>query len=310
MSILMGTSADLEPEPVLVLHGVANRDAAEYERTVQRLEAAVNAHALPGTARYRLIPVFWGDLQPDYGGLWYTLPQPPGIQAMPPTDQHLPPQSIGALHEGLGFLEGVGLPHMGHRDAERLTYQARRTLLAPGENVIGDVLVYMGNRTPIQRRIRERLADAAPGWGTAERPISVLAHSLGGLISFDSACATEPPVHIRNLATFGSAVATFHILDPRQEVNLATGVLTSSVLAAFKPGAPIRLPATLGSWTNIWHAMDPLAFLAGNVFRLNDSSTPVDRMIEGASDGWRHAHTSYWTHADVPALLFEALRRT
>ncbi len=59
-------------EPVLVVHGVANRDRDEFEATVRELGTRA------GDA-YRLIPVFWGDLGANTAGVLDSLPEIPDM---------------------------------------------------------------------------------------------------------------------------------------------------------------------------------------------------------------------------------------
>lgn len=54
-------------KPVLVVHGVANRDRAAFEAQVAKLARKIDA-------RWNLIPVFWGDLGGQDAGVDDTLP--------------------------------------------------------------------------------------------------------------------------------------------------------------------------------------------------------------------------------------------
>jgi len=55
------------PDPVFVLHGIGNRDPAEFEAIVADLDRATGG-------RWPLVPIFWGDLGADVSGLPYTVP--------------------------------------------------------------------------------------------------------------------------------------------------------------------------------------------------------------------------------------------
>jgi hypothetical protein len=59
-------------EPILVVHGVANRNQDEFETQVKNLNERV------GTV-FNFIPVYWGDLGAAVGGIADTLPTIPGI---------------------------------------------------------------------------------------------------------------------------------------------------------------------------------------------------------------------------------------
>jgi hypothetical protein len=81
---------------------------------------------------------------------------------------------------------------------------------------------------------------------SAQQPVDVLAHSLGGVITFDTATADQP-LWIRQFVTFGSQPSLFHVCDPRG------GALTPYA------GAPVQLPQSIGAWTNLWEPLDPVA---------------------------------------------------
>lgn len=91
-----------------------------------------------------------------------------------------------------------------------------RTRCAPGATrFLGDVLVYQRHRELIHARVRERIAAVDPALGRGpDRPVRLVAHSLGGVISVDMATAAEP-LWTSALVTFGSQPAYFHLCDPR-----------------------------------------------------------------------------------------------
>ena len=207
----------------------------------------------------------------------------------------------------LDFLNG--LPNSHHDLARDLTQKGRRFALPNAEAGIGDVFVYEARRAAIQARFTEVLDRDAEGWGTRRTPISVVGHSLGGIIAFDAAVATVPPTFIKRFITFGSQSAALHILDPRTQLGRdgrpRPGVPS---ISRFEPPERVRLPVTIGSWTNVWEEMDPLALRADGVFALADGSRPMERMLahrRGVT--WADAHGSYWTDPTFHALVAEAL---
>lgn len=178
----------------------------------------------------------------------------------------------------------------------------RGALAEPIALTFGDVVAYHQRRDEIQRRLFARLDEKAPGYGSADKPIAVLAHSLGGLVAFDAALGSgvgaegeRRQLHIKRWITFGSQPAFFHVLAPREGI------------ARYAAGAPVALPQSIGPWTNLWHPMDVLAFSAGAVFRLSDGKMPQDVRVDTPaseimeSKGW--LHSAYWTSP----LLVEAL---
>ncbi|MBC7966735.1 MAG: hypothetical protein H7Z17_12525, partial [Fuerstia sp.] len=160
---------------------------------------------------------------------------------------------------------------------------------------IGDIILYQGSKQRIHKMIRKVIPR---GYGTKRRPVSIVAHSLGGVIAFDMALTRQRPLWIKHFVTMGSQPGFFHIHDPR-----------SKAIAPFA-GKPIDLPATISSWTNIWDRHDYLAFAADAVFRLNQGSRPRDVEVKSHEDyfsGIVSSHGSYWTNPDVLTSLAMAL---
>lgn len=179
-----------------------------------------------------------------------------------------------------------------------------RSNLVPGvAGFLGDVLAYQHHRRAIQERLWETIEahPATRGAGGPERPVHVMAHSLGGVIGFHAATAADTGrrLHIDGFVTFGSQSGFFHLLDPR-----------ASGLAPFEAGHPVPVPGTIRRWTNLWEPLDPLAFLAGPVFRLDDgaggSRRPDDRATAHLASSGFFTHGTYW---DCDELL-DSVRAT
>ena len=291
------------PEPVLVIHGVAVRRRETFASRVREIETGVN-QATGGGLRFTFIPVFWGDLAPDFVGLGC---------AIPPPEPCLPSKSLVVTAKDFRPAPGIDLPGVigdivdrllaigPFEDwAERKTSEVRRAIFPSASEGIGDLFVYVDRYEPIQQRLRDVLAEAGDGWGTPDKPVSVLGHSLGGVIAFDAARSTASPVSIKRFVTFGSQSAVLHILDPNREV-VALSAAAVQRLPPFNGHDKVRLPTTIGTWLSVWHAMDPLAFLAGTVFELSDGSPVIDERIEGQFGRWSNAHSCYWKHTDIIA---------
>jgi hypothetical protein len=186
----------------------------------------------------------------------------------------------GLIGEVLGT--GVGL-------VNSLVRSGLLPFLAAG---IGDAFVYQRHVDEVQARLQRQLAKARevdPAYGTEQRPIDVIAHSLGGLIAFDAAVspALQPNLRIRHLITFGTQVSAFHVFD-----HLGRG------LPAYVPPTPVDVPAVIGTWTNLWEPMDPLAFRMSKVFRLADGEIDEDFVPHLISAGvW--THSAYWTSDEL-----------
>lgn len=168
----------------------------------------------------------------------------------------------------------------------------RSQLAGPIALTLGDVVGYHQNRERIHDRLFERLDAIAPDWGKEGKPVHVMAHSLGGLMVLDAALGTcGRTLHIGRLVTFGSQPAFFHIMTPRHG------------LSTYSKGHPVVLPDTIGSWTNLWHPLDVLAFSTATVFRLSDGNPPQDLPVQANAStiaeagGW--LHSVYWRSPEL-----------
>jgi hypothetical protein len=161
---------------------------------------------------------------------------------------------------------------------------------------IGDVFVYQGHRDTVHKKVLDIIRKDDPTLGTAANPISIMGHSLGGIISFDLATRSVDPLHYKALVTFGSQSSILHILDPR-----------GGEIDPYAPPPSVRIPDTIGHWTNIWETWDPLAFAMSPVFG------PLDRVqdvrIPHRSTAPVFSHGEYWTQEDAVDAMRGALAR-
>ena len=161
---------------------------------------------------------------------------------------------------------------------------------------LGDVLVYQRRRGEVQQRVREVVERACPGLGRGpERPVRMIGHSLGGVVAIDLATADEP-LWTSSLVTFGSQSPFFHVCDPR-----------GGQLLPFEEGRLVRLPPSLGRWTNLWEPLDPLAFVAAPVFRLHDGGLPVDLPVPHLASSGLWTHSAYWRLPELVKAIDETL---
>ncbi|MEU5303549.1 hypothetical protein ACH4YO_32445 [Streptomyces noursei] len=158
---------------------------------------------------------------------------------------------------------------------------ALRTRLGPGTTrLLGDVLVHQRHQAAIHARIRASIDTVDPELGRyPDRPVRVVAHSLGGVVAVDMATAANP-LWTEKLLTFGSQAAFFHVCDPR-----------GGQLEPFAGAQRVVLPTSLARWTNLWEPLDVLAFAASTVFPPHDGSSPADIPVPHS------ASTGLWTHA-------------
>jgi hypothetical protein len=303
--------------PVVVIHGIAIRNPGKFLRTVDGLDVVLGDG-------YELIPVFWGDLGASDRYIDKVVARHPDKSR----NMH------GMVADGLAAAVTSGLGHTlswwsrqrGDPDAaeqiDRRTdklnddlrgrvrgyvngkFQDMRIALTSALlPFLADVISYQshGRREQVHARMRSVIdKELGPEYGTAQKPVTVLAHSLGGVISFDMATAQDVPLYIDHFITLGSQPAFFHLMDPR-----------SSEVPEFE-GEPVTLPETIRRWTNIWDELDLLAFGVGDVFRLHDGTAPIDRPVRCYRDVVRGAalmqsHLGYFTRRPAVRAIAEAL---
>jgi hypothetical protein len=156
---------------------------------------------------------------------------------------------------------------------------------------LGDIVVYQRHRSEVQDIVRKALTDYAEknklnDLGTEKRPLPVIGHSLGGVISFDMAVAGNPQLWISKLVTMGSQPAFFHVVDPRDDQSPPR-------VEKFQ-GTRLKLPPTIGKWRNFWEGLDPFAFVANGIFD-GDYDIPVDHIAESGF----YTHSDYWINATL-----------
>jgi hypothetical protein len=306
-------------EPVLVIHGIGTRNPAKFFRSVDALGGALGD-------QYELIPVFWGDLGGDGEHLDKVIARYPessgGVGSM------VADSLAGSVASGLGrTMSWVSRRRGEHDSAAQIREQAgqlradlkgrvrgyandkfqdmRGALTSAMLPFMADVIAYQsqGQRAIVHGRVREVIdKELGKEFGTAAKPLTVIAHSLGGVISFDMATSERDPLHIDTFITLGSQPAFFHLLDPR-----------SQKVPAFE-GEPVTLGPSPRRWTNIWDDYDVLAFGVSEVFRLHDGSAPIDRPVRCYRDAVRGAallqsHLGYFTRRASLEAIREALAR-
>jgi hypothetical protein len=143
--------------------------------------------------------------------------------------------------------------------------------------VAGDILLYQNRGAEIRWFIRDRIAEA-------REPVTLLAHSLGGVACVDL-LALEYLPKVKGLITVGSQAPLFYELD---------------CLAGRRFGTP--LPDHFPPWLNIYDPHDFLSYVGAVVFpdRVKD--------VEAASgQPFPVSHSAYWANPDVWAQVAEFL---
>jgi hypothetical protein len=128
------------------------------------------------------------------------------------------------------------------RAATRVLRRHRNDLTGAVAFALGDILLYQSRGAEVRKFIREKITEAK------QPPVLVVAHSLGGIASFDLLALSDPPP-VAGLVTVGSQAAFLYEL----------GALTS-----LKPPQP--LPAGFPRWLNVYDRNDFLSYTAKRLF--------------------------------------------
>jgi hypothetical protein len=142
----------------------------------------------------------------------------------------------------------------------------------------GDVLYYQAHGDRIRARIHKTVADAP-------EPVVIMAHSLGGIASFEAMC--ENPAtrkRVKKFITAGSQSGFFYELDA-----LRTHPFDQ------------MLPDDFPDWLNFFDARDFLSFLVKDVFKGGGLRTDVE--IKSGLP-FPASHSGYWRQA----LTWEKLK--
>ena len=157
---------------------------------------------------------------------------------------------------------------------------------------IGDVFVYLSSREqpnngPIVAEVKNSLERAAAAKTSDDRPLIVVAHSMGGNISYDIFTSFAPDVEVDLLVTVGSQVGFFEELK-----------LFKLRDAAIKAPQKMRRPPNVKRWINVVDPTDPLAYAVSDIF-----DDTIDASFDSDAPVWS-SHSSYF----VRPLFHERLR--
>ncbi|MFI1379849.1 hypothetical protein [Embleya sp. NPDC020886] len=138
---------------------------------------------------------------------------------------------------------------------------------------LGDILRYQVDGSAVRECVARAVAAAVDNG-----PVTLLAHSLGGIACVDWLAASDSPQHgVELLVTAGSQAPFLYELD---------------ALRALRAHEP--LPDHFPRWLNAYDVRDPLAYVGGPVFG--------PRVIDHAFDTRQpllRAHSAYWAHAPL-----------
>jgi pimeloyl-ACP methyl ester carboxylesterase len=145
----------------------------------------------------------------------------------------------------------------------------------------GDILLYQSRGARIRDFIRARIDELA------DQEVIVLAHSLGGIASFEL-LVEERPANVTHLITFGSQAPFLYEIG---------------ALSTLEPGAV--LPTHFPAWSNFYDLNDPLSYIGGGLFpgRVTDYPVESGESFPASHSAYLHARP-FWQQ--LSALLRDA----
>ena len=152
----------------------------------------------------------------------------------------------------------------------RVAVPRRRKFMGLSSAALADILYYQRRGGDIRDYVARSLLDR-------ERPLTVVGHSLGGVVLVDLlSSGSAPPVD--GLVTVGSQAPLFYAID---------------ALEHLRPGAG---PEPFTPWLNIYNEADLLSFCAERVF---PGTSGIRDVAVDAGVGFPESHIAYWGVANV-----------
>jgi (2Fe-2S) ferredoxin len=178
---------------------------------------------------------------------------------------------------------------------------------------VADVMVYKSDYWghQIRNMVAEKLE---PYIGTGDA-VTIVAHSLGSVVSFDTIYynATANPTwkaagfRPTNLFTMGSPLALFSLdLDREtgeQPVRYAPGPTPETPDIPDSPALHVLRPE--GVWYNFLDAQDIIAYPLGLLF---EGNFPVEDVVVQTGTNPRKAHDGYWENNEVAEVIAGRLK--
>lgn len=186
-------------------------------------------------------------------------------------------QALGAPPRGAERGLGTRLLRIVGRGASRAVMRRRRALTEAAHPAAGDILRYLSRGETVRADLRALV-------GGLEPPVTLIGHSLGGIIALDT-LITAPLPQVRLLVTAGSQGPFLYEL----------GALPSLV-------HPERLPFHMPHWLNLYDRRDLLSYLGADLFPGRVTDIAVD-----SRQPFPAAHSAYWTNPAVYRHIVDRL---
>lgn len=161
--------------------------------------------------------------------------------------------------------------------ASRAVLRRRHSLTHAAHPAAGDVLRYLCRGDGVRAELRTLVSGLEP-------PVTLIGHSLGGIIALDTLVATPLP-QVRFLVTVGSQAPFLY----------ESGSLPSLT-------HPQPLPPHVPEWLNVYDPRDVLSYVGARLFPGRITDAAVD-----SRQPFPAAHSAYWTNPGVYRLISERL---
>ncbi|NVD99436.1 hypothetical protein [Massilia sp. BJB1822] len=180
-------------------------------------------------------------------------------------------QELGGTARGAGAWLMAPFLGLGRQLSTRYLERRRGALSDLACPVMGDIIVYQSRGAPIRQRIADTVRRIS---AAAERPVFLLAHSLGGIACVDT-LLLQPELrpHVRQLFTVGSQAGFFY----------ETGALTG-----LEPEQ--HLPPDFPPWTNFYDEADMLSYLIAPLLGHDGADVRIN-----SGQPFPSSHSAYWT---------------
>jgi pimeloyl-ACP methyl ester carboxylesterase len=161
--------------------------------------------------------------------------------------------------------------------ASRAVVRRRRALTEAAHPAAGDILRYLSRGEAVRASLRSLVAGLEP-------PVTIVGHSLGGIIALDTLILTPLP-QVRLLVTAGSQGPFLY---------------ESGSLPSLEHPRP--LPPHVPEWLNLYDPRDLLGYVGEGLFPGRVTDVAVD-----SRQPFPAAHSAYWTNPEVYRHIVDRL---
>jgi hypothetical protein len=161
--------------------------------------------------------------------------------------------------------------------ASRAVVRRRRALTEAAHPAAGDILRYLSRGEAARAELRDLVTGLEP-------PVTLVGHSLGGIIALDTLISAPLP-QVRLLVTAGSQGPFLY----------ESGSLPSLE-------HPASLPSHVPDWLNLYDPRDLLSYLGAGLFPGRVTDVAVD-----SRQPFPASHSAYWTNPEVYRHIVDRL---